>query len=219
MNRIRLARRAIVVTSMKGGVGKSTVTSTLATWLAKKGVRTGILDIDLVGPSIPHLVGATERPPVCEGWLQPVVANGVRLISPGLLSCFADALAWHGPILRGAVRQLVGSVDWGELDVLLVDMPAGAGEVHTTLFETLEVDGGVIVMTEARIARDVALRARALLRAAGIPLEATAVNRSRSLCLEGCGEGAGRGRARGPGRQGHLVPGTHRPVWRSRGRR
>ena len=130
-------KNVIAVGSGKGGVGKSTVTVNLAVALAEAGARVGILDADIYGPSIPLLMGADERPVLVEGRLRPLERYGVKLMSLGFLIDGNAPVIWRGPMVAGAVRQLLSDVEWGELDYLVVDLPPGTGDAQLTLAQSV----------------------------------------------------------------------------------
>lgn len=141
--------RLIGVLSGKGGVGKSMVTELLAVRLSREGRKTGILDADITGPSIPQAFGV--KGPILQnqdGLIPPQSKGGVSLMSINLLlEHTTDPVAWRGPIISGTVKQFWSDVDWGTLDVLLVDMPPGTGDVALTVFQSLPLDGAIIVTT------------------------------------------------------------------------
>ncbi len=156
-------RHLIAVGSGKGGVGKSTVSSNLAVALARQGLRVGLLDADLYGPSQPRMMGVDRRPASPDGkTIIPLVAHGVTMISIGLMLKEGDAVIWRGPMLMGALQQLLTQVEWGELDVLLVDMPPGTGDIQLTLCSKFDVRGALLVSTPQDVAL---LDARKALRA------------------------------------------------------
>ena len=156
-------RHLIAVGSGKGGVGKSTVSSNLAVALARHGLRVGLLDADIYGPSQPRMMGVDRRPASPDGkTIIPLKAHGVTMISIGLMLKEGDAVIWRGPMLMGALQQLLTQVEWGELDVLLVDMPPGTGDVQLTLCQKFDVRGAIVVSTPQDVAL---LDARKALRA------------------------------------------------------
>ncbi len=140
-------KKVIAVVSGKGGVGKSTVTAMLATAMAKKGKRTGILDADITGPSAPTAFGVTECQGATEGGLYPALSKGgIQIMSINLLLDDATSpVVWRGPVIAGAVKQFWTDVIWEDVDYLFVDMPPGTGDVPLTVFQSLPVDGIVIV--------------------------------------------------------------------------
>lgn len=151
-------KHIIAVASGKGGVGKSTVTANLAAVLAEKGYRTGILDADVYGPSIPEMYGLEHYSPSAEKdaggneQMIPAEKYGVKVMSIGFFIRPDDVLAWRGPMATNALRQLIHQTRWGELDFLFIDMPPGTGDVHLTIASELKVTGAVIVSTPQKIA-------------------------------------------------------------------
>lgn len=145
-------RHVIAVASGKGGVGKSTLCANLAVALAKTGLRVGLMDADIYGPSLPILFGLKGRPEMRDGKIVPPEAYGVRAMSMGLMVSEAQSLAWRGPMVMGAVRQLMSDVDWGALDVLLIDTPPGTGDAHISLIQSKRLSGAVIVSTPQEMA-------------------------------------------------------------------
>ena len=145
--------RILVVGSGKGGVGKSTVSSNLAVALAKQGRKVGLLDADIYGPSQPRMMGVTKRPASPDGkTIEPLHAHGVTLMSIGLMLDPDKAVIWRGPMLMGALQQMLGQVNWGELDVLIVDLPPGTGDVQMTLCQRAVLTGAIIVSTPQDVA-------------------------------------------------------------------
>ncbi len=146
-NHYSCVRKVIGVVSGKGGVGKSMVTASLARQLRKQGYTVGILDADITGPSIPKMYGLHERALGAEEGIYPCVAeDGTKIMSINLmLENEEDPVIWRGPVIAGVVKQFWTDVMWGDLDVLLVDMPPGTGDVPLTVFQSLPVDGTVIV--------------------------------------------------------------------------
>lgn len=145
--------RIIAIGSGKGGVGKSTVSSNLAVALAKQGRRVGLLDADIYGPSQPRMMGVSKRPSSPDGkTIIPLQAHGVTMMSIGLMVDPDKAVVWRGPMLMGALQQMLGQVQWGELDILLVDLPPGTGDVQLTLCQKSELTGAIVVSTPQDIA-------------------------------------------------------------------
>jgi len=145
-------KAVIAVASGKGGVGKSTVCANLAVALAARGLKVGLLDADVYGPSLPTLFGLSERPKMDDGKIVPFDAFGVKLMSIGFLVDPEEAVAWRGPMVMGAVRQLMSDVAWGDLDVLLIDTPPGTGDTHLSLIQSKKLTGAVIVSTPQEMA-------------------------------------------------------------------
>ncbi|MCC5983700.1 MAG: P-loop NTPase [Rhodobacteraceae bacterium] len=156
-------RHIIAIGSGKGGVGKSTVASNLAVALAREGWRVGLLDADLYGPSQPRMMGVSTPPTAPDGkMIIPPQAHGVTMISIGLLLKEDDPVIWRGPMLMGALQQLLTQVQWGQLDALLIDMPPGTGDIQLTLCSKFDVAGALVVSTPQDVAL---LDARKALRA------------------------------------------------------
>ncbi len=164
--RLEHVRRVIAVASGKGGVGKSTVSVNLACAFAALGLRTGLLDADIYGPSAPRMLGVDEQPKFEDGKLTPLEAWGLKVMSIGFIVDEGSPMIWRGPMASSAVRQMIQDVRWGTedepLDVLVVDLPPGTGDIHLTLVQKLAVDGVVIVSTPQEIALIDARRASAM---------------------------------------------------------
>ena len=197
-------RHVIAVGSGKGGVGKSTVSANLA--LADQGLRVGLLDADIYGPSLPRMLGAgAARPVARENMLIPIAAQGIKVMSVGFLFDESRALVWRGPILVTALRQMLFEVDWAPLDVLVVDLPPGTGDVQITLAQQIPVTGAVIVTTPQDIALLDARRAIDLFDQVDTPVLGLVENMSVHVCPN-CGhhdpvfgEGGGRAEAEARG--------------------
>lgn len=163
-------KNVIAVASGKGGVGKSTLAANLAVALAARGWKTGLLDADIYGPSLPVLFGLSGKPDIVDGKIQPVEKFGVRLMSIGLLVDKDQALAWRGPMVMGALRQLIGDVDWGTLDFLIIDTPPGTGDAHLTLAQSRRLTGAIIVSTPQEMALADVRRGVELFRKVNVPV-------------------------------------------------
>ena len=175
--RPRGVARVLVVASGKGGVGKSTVAARVALALRARGQRAGLLDLDIHGPSVPTMFDADEKPEVRDGALRPVVRGGLPLLSIGLLVDEAQALAWRGPMVMGAVSQLTAEADWtgsdgqdGPLDWLVIDTPPGTGDAHLSLIQKVVVDAAVLVTTPSALALADLRRGRQLFERMGVPV-------------------------------------------------
>lgn len=181
-------RAVLAVSSAKGGVGKSTVASNLACAFAAAGYRTGLLDADVHGPSLPILMGIRERPTAAGGKrFHPVTRHGVRCISMGFFLDDTSPVIWRGPLVAGLIQQFLGDCVWGPLDVLVVDLPPGTGDAQLTLAQRVRLTGAVLVTTPQEVAlRDVA-RGLAMFRQVEVPIFGVVENMSFFRCPE-CGE-------------------------------
>ena len=181
------AKSVIAVGSGKGGVGKSTIAACLALGLRRAGAVVGLMDADVYGPSVPHLLGVSGRPEVHEGRIQPVEAAGLRVMSMGFLVPPGEAVIWRGPMLHGAITQFLRDTIWGELDYLIIDMPPGTGDIALTLSQLLPVTGAVVVCTPQDLALLDAVKAIAMFRKVQIPVLGMVENMSYFLCPS-CGK-------------------------------
>lgn len=167
-------RRVIAVASGKGGVGKSTVSVNLATAFAELGLKVGVLDADVYGPSAPRMLGIDGEPAFENGKLQPLHAWGLKVMSIGFLVDEGAPMIWRGPMASSAVRQMMNDVAWGSeaepLDVLVVDLPPGTGDIQLTLIQKMKIDGVVIVSTPQEIALIDARRAVSMFQKTGTPI-------------------------------------------------
>ncbi len=170
--------RIIAVSSGKGGVGKSTVTTNLAIALAKQGYHVGLMDADIYGPNIPRMMGVDEAPPVVDDKIQPLVAHGVKVISLGFLIERDQPAIWRGPIVMKIITQFLKDVNWGRLDFLLVDMPPGTGDAQLSLVQATQVAGAVIVTTPQEVAVGDALRGAKMFQRVGVPVLGVVENMS-----------------------------------------
>ncbi len=175
-------RSLLAVGSGKGGVGKSTVAAAMAITLAKCGSRVGLLDADVYGPSIPHLLGLTGHPQIFDGKIQPVCFESIPVMSMAFLVKPEEAIVWRGPMLHGAVNQLLRETNWGDLDYLIVDMPPGTGDVALTLSQIVPVSGAVVVCTPQQVALIDAIRAVSMLNNLEIPVLGMVENMSGYVC-------------------------------------
>ena len=179
--------RIIAIGSGKGGVGKSTVSSNLAVALAKQGRRVGLLDADIYGPSQPRMMGVNKRPGSPDGkTIIPLQAHGVTMMSIGLMVDPDKAVVWRGPMLMGALQQMLGQVEWGELDVLIVDLPPGTGDVQLTLCQKTQLTGAVVVSTPQDVALIDARKALDMFGTLKTPVLGLIENMS-TFCCPKCG--------------------------------
>ncbi len=176
-------QRILAIASGKGGVGKSTVSSNLAVALAKAGRRVGLLDADIYGPSQPRMMGINKRPASPDGkTIIPLKAHGVTLMSIGFMLEEGKAVVWRGPMLMGALQQMLGQVEWGELDVLLVDLPPGTGDVQLTLCTKSELTGAIVVCTPQDVALIDARKALDMFSTLKTPVLGLIENMSQFTC-------------------------------------
>jgi len=183
------AKSVIAVGSGKGGVGKSTIAATLALGLKRAGSKVGLLDTDVYGPSIPHLLGLEGVPPpaVVEGRVPPVLYEGMPVMSMGFLLPPGKAVIWRGPMLHSYVTQFLRDVAWGDLDYLIIDMPPGTGDIALSLSQVLPLTGAVIVCTPQEVALIDAVRAISMFRTVNIPILGMVENMSGFIC-PACGK-------------------------------
>ena len=181
-------QRVIAVASGKGGVGKSTVAANLAVALAARGQRVGLLDADVYGPSQPRMLGVSGRPSSPDGHIiLPQRNHGVTLMSLGLMVGEDEAIVWRGPMLMGALQQMLRQVQWGRLDVLIVDLPPGTGDVQMTLCQNTDVAGAVVVSTPQDIALIDARKGIDMFKKMNTPILGIIENMSAFVC-DGCGK-------------------------------
>lgn len=182
--------RILAIGSGKGGVGKSTVSSNLAVALAKAGRRVGLLDADIYGPSQPRMMGVNKRPGSPDGkTIIPLQAHGVTMMSLGLMMEEGKAVVWRGPMLMGALQQMLGQVQWGGLDVLIVDLPPGTGDVQLTLCQKADVTGAIVVSTPQDVALLDARKAIDMFNSVRTPILGMIENMSTFFCPS-CGHEA-----------------------------
>lgn len=180
-------KQIIAVASGKGGVGKSTTTANLAVALATLGLKVGVLDADIYGPSVPKIFGITGKPRLVSGrTLAPMEAYGLKIMSIGFLIDEETPMIWRGPMVISAITQMLREVAWGELDVLVVDMPPGTGDAQLTMAQQTPLAGAVIVSTPQDLALLDARRGVAMFKKVEVPILGVVENMSYFICPE-CG--------------------------------
>jgi ATP-binding protein involved in chromosome partitioning len=176
-------KNVILVMSGKGGVGKSTVATNLALALKAMGLKVGLLDADIYGPSIPTMLGVSGQPMSDGKKIQPLERFGVKLMSIGfLLEDSKSAVVWRGPMLHGALLQFLKDVEWGELDFLLLDLPPGTGDIALTLSQRVRSNGAVIVTTPQEVALQDVYKSVSMNQKVGIPIVGVVENESYFVC-------------------------------------
>ncbi len=180
-------KHIVAVASGKGGVGKSTTSINLAIALRDQGLKVGVLDADIFGPSIPMLLGVDDKPEIKNKIIQPIVAHGLKVMSVGFLIDVDQPVVWRGPRVMGATQQLLKDVAWGPLDVLIVDMPPGTGDVQLTMVQQAPLTGAVIVSTPQDLALIDARKGLAMFRKVDVPIMGIIENMSTFHCPH-CGE-------------------------------
>lgn len=188
LNAYSSIKKVVAVSSGKGGVGKSSVTAMLAVLMARRGYKVGVLDADITGPSIPKAFGLTVKAKGSELGILPAETHmGIKVMSINLLLEHEDQpVVWRGPVLAGAVTQFWTDVVWGELDVLFIDMPPGTGDVPLTVYQSIPVDGTVIVSTPQSLVQMVVGKARKMADMLNIPVVGMVENMSCVVCPD-CG--------------------------------
>ncbi len=174
------------VSSGKGGVGKSTVTTNLAAAWARAGHRVGVLDADIYGPDIPTMFGVLDKPRIDEQRVIPLEAHGVKLMSIGFLVDEQTPAIWRGPIIMGVVRQFLEQVAWGELDYLVVDLPPGTGDAQLSLCQLVRVSGAVMVTTPQDVAVGGVLKGIRMFEKLDVPVLGIVEN-MRGFACPSCG--------------------------------
>jgi ATP-binding protein involved in chromosome partitioning len=173
----------VAVGSGKGGVGKTTLAVNLAVALVKMGYRVGLLDADVYGPNVPLMLGANGQPRVMgDNRIEPLEAYGLKTISVGMLNPGDKPLIWRGPMLHSIVRQFLGSVMWGELDYLVVDLPPGTGDVALSLIQTVPLTGAIVVSTPSDVSLQDARKAIEMFRQMKVDLVGIVENMSYFVC-------------------------------------
>jgi len=181
-------KNLVAVASGKGGVGKTTVAVNLALALAKMGHTVGLLDADVYGPNVPIMLGTTQEPlATVSQRIIPVESQGVKMISMGLLNPGDKPVIWRGPMLHSVITQFLRSVEWGELDFLVIDLPPGTGDVQLTLIQTVAVTGAVVVTTPSTVALADVRKAIEMFRQVNVEVLGVVENMSTFACPH-CGK-------------------------------
>jgi ATP-binding protein involved in chromosome partitioning len=176
-------KNIIAVASGKGGVGKTTIAVNLALALARSGAKTGLLDADVYGPSVPLMLGAEEVPQVFNNKIQPPTVEGIKVISMGFFyEQSQQAGIYRGPIVSGIVKQFLTDVQWGSLDYLIIDLPPGTGDAPLTMAQTIPVTGIIIVTTPQDVAMNVAVKALGMFSKLNVPIVGVIENMSYFQC-------------------------------------
>jgi len=176
-------KSVVAVASAKGGVGKSTAAANLALALAAKGQKVGLMDADIYGPSMPTMLGIHDRPVITdERRIQPIEKDGLKVLSIGFLVPPEKALIWRGPMVMGAIQQFLNDCDWGELDVLVVDMPPGTGDAQLTLVQQVALAGVVMVTTPQDVALIDVVRGIQMFEQTHAPIIGVVENMSGFVC-------------------------------------
>ncbi len=177
------AKSVIAVGSGKGGVGKSTIAASIAYGLKRAGCTVGLMDADVYGPSIPHLIGVDAKAEATEDKkIRAIELDGLKVMSMGFFIPPGEAVVWRGPMLHGAITQFLRDTTWGELDYLIIDMPPGTGDIALTLSQLLPLTGAVVVCTPQDVALLDAVKAIAMFRKVNIPLLGMVENMSYFFC-------------------------------------
>jgi ATP-binding protein involved in chromosome partitioning len=180
-------RHVVAVASGKGGVGKSTVAANLAVALAQLGYRVGLLDADIYGPSVPTMFGITQKPRVIGNRIYPFEKYGIILMSLGFILETDTPVIWRGPMVMRAIEQMLGDVEWGPLDYLILDLPPGTGDAQLTVTQRIQLAGAVIVTTPQDVALIDARKGLAMFRKVNVPVIGIVENMSSFVCPH-CGE-------------------------------
>ncbi len=180
-------RAIVAVASGKGGVGKSTTSVNLALGLRALGLRVGLLDADIYGPSMPRLLGITDRPAIEENVVSPIERYGIKVMSMGFLMDEESPVIWRGPMVVTALMQMTREVDWGELDILVLDMPPGTGDAQLTMAQQVPLAGAVIVSTPQDLALIDARKGLKMFKNVDVPILGIVENMSSFICPH-CGE-------------------------------
>ena len=173
----------VAVGSGKGGVGKTTLAVNLALALLKLGYRTGLLDADIYGPNVPLMIGTSAQPRVLgDNRIEPLAVHGLKVISVGFLNPGDKPLIWRGPMLHSIIRQFIGSVEWGSLDYLIVDLPPGTGDVALSLIQTVPLTAAIVVSTPSDVSLQDARKAIEMFRQMKVDIAGMVENMSYFIC-------------------------------------
>ncbi len=175
-------KNIIAVSSGKGGVGKSTVSTNLAVCLSKEGAKVGLMDADAYGPNIPQMIGVNEPPTTVGERIVPPEAQGIKVISVAMMTDPDQPVIWRGPMIHSLIAQFLGNVDWGELDYLIVDMPPGTGDAQLSLTQHVALTGAVLVTTPQQVANSDVRRAIMMFRRVEVPILGLVENMAYFLC-------------------------------------
>ncbi len=191
-------RSLVAVGSGKGGVGKTTVSVNVSLALAQLGYKVGLLDADVYGPNVPLMMGIRDVPTAIGDRIQPLEQHGIRLMSMGFLNPGDKPLIWRGPMLNSVIQQFLRGVDWGQLDVLMIDLPPGTGDVQLSLIQTAPVTGAVVVTTPSEVSLEDARKAVQMFRQVRVDVLGIVENMSYMLVpgtsqrIDVFGEGGGK---------------------------
>ncbi|MBI3597387.1 MAG: Mrp/NBP35 family ATP-binding protein, partial [Nitrospirae bacterium] len=172
----------IAISSGKGGVGKSTVSATLAVALAETGARVGLMDADVYGPNIPMMMGTGKPPSQSGNKLLPAESHGVKIMSMGYLVPEDQPIVWRGPMIHGAIQQFLRDVEWGELDYLLIDLPPGTGDAQLSISQLVPLTGAVIVTTPQNVALHDSKKGLGMFQKVNVPVLGIIENMSYFVC-------------------------------------
>ena len=175
-------KHVIAVSSGKGGVGKSTVSTNLAMALSALGFKTGLMDADVYGPSVPKMLGSHESPEEQNGQIKPIEMHGVKFMSMGLLTDDTAPVIWRGPMATRLIQHFLGQVAWGELDYLVIDLPPGTGDVQLTLTQAAPLRGAVVVTTPQEVAVGITMRGIRMFDEVRVPILGVVENMSGFVC-------------------------------------
>ena len=177
----------VAIASGKGGVGKSTTSVNIALGLRALGLKVGLLDADIYGPSIPRLLGITDRPEIKNERIVPIEKYGMKVMSMGFLMNEESPVIWRGPMVMSALMQMVREVEWGELDILVLDMPPGTGDAQLTMAQQVPLAGSIIVSTPQDLALIDARKGLKMFKDVDVPIFGVIENMSTFVCPH-CGE-------------------------------